>query len=225
MSIIDGLLFDGSANINHYAICNTQKDVRVKVINVTGYGILLTGSRIIVNFKYGNTASEPALKIGNYGEEHLIHYSGEYIEEFTSDTLLELVYDGTYWNVVGEMNDARIDRMYEKFNSLVRPTLLYASTLTASALNTWVYASIPSLKDWKEVRMWLEVGDADCRYNTLTREHIQICVSGYANANYNGLVRASCDFTNTRIGLMVRSITGWGFSNIRITRVEGVVKV
>ena len=107
----------------------------------------------------------------------------------------------------------------------ITPVVLYSSTLSASALNTWVYASIPSLKDWKEVRMWLEVGDADCRYNTLTREHTQICVSGYANANYNGMVRASCDFTNTRIGLMVRSMAGWNFSNIRIIRVEGLVKV
>ncbi|MDE6906763.1 MAG: hypothetical protein K2P21_01145, partial [Lachnospiraceae bacterium] len=106
----------------------------------------------------------------------------------------------------------------------ISPTLLYSSTLYASALNTWIYASVPSLKDWKEVRMWLEVGDADCRYNTLTREHMQICVNGYANANYNGLVRVSCDFTNARIGLLVRSMTGWGFSNIRITRVEGLVR-
>ena len=72
------------------------------------------------------------------------------------------------------------------------------------------------------------LSDDDKSKNKLFRKNESLLdesLPGYANANYNGLVRASCDFTNTRIGLMVRSITGWGFSNIRITRVEGVVKV
>lgn len=223
--IIDGIIFDGTSSVDHYATCTTAGNSDFKAVGIRGF-IAGIGSRAVIRFRHANTASNPKLNISSTATKPIYYRDApipaDYIQ---AGTVLDLVDDGTYWRVVGDLNDvATLNSLQAKLTPLISPTLLYASTLTASALNTWVYASIPSLKDWKEVRMWLEVGDSECRYNTLTREHMQICVSGYSNASYNGLVRASCDFTNARIGLLVRSMTGWGFSNIRITRVEGLVR-
>lgn len=232
---LEGVGVDGTANRHHYTTCSTSGGTAAKTASLTGFS-LLTGARVAVLFSNANTASNPTLNISSTGGKP-IYYRNSAIPAgyIQAGTVLELVYSGSYWRVIGDLAQRQIEMLKAENSTLkeehdaltvrISPTLLYSSTLYASALNTWVYASVPSLKDWKEVRMWLEVGDADCRYNTLTREHTQICVSGYANVNYNGLVRASCDFTNTRIGLMVRSMAGWSFSNIRITRVEGLVKV
>ena len=232
---LEGVGVDGTANRHHYTTCSTSGGTAAKTASLTGFS-LLTGARVVVLFSNANTASNPTLNISSTGAKPIYYRNSaipaNYIQ---AGTVLELVYSGSYWRVIGDLAQYQADELKTENSTLkaehdalavrITPVVLYSSTLSASALNTWVYASIPSLKDWKEVRMWLEVGDADCRYNTLTREHTQICVSGYANANYNGMVRASCDFTNTRIGLMVRSMAGWNFSNIRIIRVEGLVKV
>ncbi len=232
---LEGVGVDGTANRHHYTTCSTSGGTAAKTASLPGFS-LLTGARVAVLFSNANTASNPTLNISSTGGKP-IYYRNSAIPAgyIQAGTVLELVYSGSYWRVIGDLAQRQVEVLKAENSTLkeehdaltvrISPTLLYSSTLYASALNTWVYASVPSLKDWKEVRMWLEVGDADCRYNTLTREHMQICVSGYANASYNGMVRASCDFTNTRIGLMVRSMVGWGFSNIRITRVEGLVKV
>ena len=231
---LEGVGVDGTANRHHYTTCSTSGGTAAKTASLPGFS-LLTGARVAVLFSNANTASNPTLNISSTGGKP-IYYRNSAIPAgyIQAGTVLELVYSGSYWRVIGDLAQRQVEVLKAENSTLkeehdaltvrISPTLLYSSTLYASALNTWVYASVPSLKDWKEVRMWLEVGDADCRYNTLTREHIQMCVSGYANANYNGLVRVSCDFTNARIGLLVRSMTGWGFSNIRITRVEGLVR-
>lgn len=221
--LIDGISFDGSSNVTHFAVCDTNPTSSEKYVHIQGIEIV-EGARAIVQFKHGNEVNGISLWI-NDNSTGVIYCKKTPVGTFPVGSIFEMVFADSHWNIVGEINTSEIDQIYTKLNPLISPVALYSSTLYASALNTWVYASIPSLKYWKEVRMWLEVGDAECRYNTLTREHMQICVSGYANANYNGLVRVSCDFTNARIGLLVRSMTGWGFSNIRITRVEGVVKV
>ena len=232
---LEGVGVDGTVNRHHYVTCSTSGGTKAKAASLAGFA-LLTGARVVVLFSNANTASNPTLNISSTGAKPIYYRNSaipaNYIQ---AGTVLELVYSGSYWRVIGDLAQYQADELKTENSTLkaehdalavrITPVVLYSSTLSASALNTWVYASIPSLKDWKEVRMWLEVGDADCRYNTLTREHTQICVSGYANANYNGMVRASCDFTNTRIGLMVRSMAGWNFSNIRIIRVEGLVKV
>ncbi|MEY8428292.1 phage tail protein [Lachnospiraceae bacterium 46-15] len=231
---LEGVGVDGTANRHHYTTCSTSGGTKAKTASLTGFS-LLTGARVAVLFSNANTASNPTLNISSTGAKPIYYRNSAIPENYIqAGTVLELVYSGSYWRVIGDLAQHQVDGLKTENSTLkaehdalevrITPVVLYSSTLYASALNTWVYASIPSLKDWKEVRLWLEVGDADCRYNTLTREHTQICVSGYANANYNGMVRASCDFTNARIGLLVRSMAGWAFSNLRITRVEGLVK-
>lgn len=222
---IDGVKFNGDIEISHYAYCDTPGNISEKTIELSGFSMMI-GAKVTVRFQHTDVIGNPTLNVSGTGAHpiryHSLNIPPNYIQ---SGAALDLVYAGARWEVVGDLTQYQMESWINKVKSVITPVVLYNSTLYASALNTWVYASIPSLKDWKEVRMWLEVGDSECRYNTLTREHMQICVSGYANVNYNGLVRVSCDFTNARIGLLVRSMTGWGFSNIRITRVEGVVKV
>lgn len=111
--------------------------------------------------------------------------------------------------------------------SLIKsPTVLYTSTtgIYASATSTWKYTAVSGLSSWKEVRMWIEVGDATRGYHIFTRDYNAVCVNGYYSAAYNGTMRVICDFANNRVGVYVASMTGWRYYNLMVLRVEGLVK-
>ncbi len=46
---IDGIPFDGSANIVHFGVCETAADVAAKVVSLPGF-VLAEGARIIIYF-------------------------------------------------------------------------------------------------------------------------------------------------------------------------------
>ena len=107
---------------------------------------------------------------------------------------------------------------------LVAPTVLYTTDICASALNTWKYINVSGLSAWKEARLWIEVGDAFAGYKICTRNNITVAVSAYVSAAYAGAMRICCDFANNKVGVYVINRVGWGFNNLKVTRVEGLVK-
>ena len=62
---INGIPFDGSADINNYVVCDTAVGTAAKTVTKTGFE-LLEGSIINVMFTNGNTATNPTLAI-TYG--------------------------------------------------------------------------------------------------------------------------------------------------------------
>jgi len=105
------------------------------------------------------------------------------------------------------------------------PTVLYSGSIYASALLTWAYTTVTGLSDWKEVRLWVEVGDGERGWRTFTRSAgYQISMSGYVSSAYYGCMQVICDFDNNRVGVYVTSKNGWGFTVLKVTRVEGLVK-
>lgn len=63
---IDGVSFNGSANIIHYGTCSTAAETAAKAVNCTGF-VLATGARIAVRFTVTNTAANPTLNVNATG--------------------------------------------------------------------------------------------------------------------------------------------------------------
>lgn len=101
---VDGMNFDGSSSISHYAVCNTSGATTAKAVTITGFK-LTAGARVTVRFNYANTTTNPTLNVNATGAKPIYYKNSnipaELIEQYT---VLELVYSGSYWYVVGNMN-------------------------------------------------------------------------------------------------------------------------
>lgn len=101
---IDGMQFDGSANIHHYAECSTDAATAAKTVTLSGF-TLATGARIIVRFTVTNTASNPTLNVNGTGAK-AIQYRNAAISAgyLAANRLSEFVYDGSAWELIGDVD-------------------------------------------------------------------------------------------------------------------------
>lgn len=113
---IDGVSFDGSANITHFGVCSTDAGTQTKVVSCTGF-VLATGARILVKFTNGNTYTTLAsttlkLNVNSTGAKD-IKYHGLNINtlyhNITTNEVIEFVYDGTNYNIVGILGDGSVN--------------------------------------------------------------------------------------------------------------------
>lgn len=216
---IDGVLFDGSEARHHYGKCTTIASNATKTCNIAGF-TLVAGARVVVQFTVANTAENPMLNISGTGAKQM-YYKGSPIPKnyITAETVLELVYDGSYWRVAGDLTRHLLE-------TIISPVELYTSStgIYATAVTTWKYTTISGLSGWKEVRMFIEAGDGERGYRTFTRGKQNSIVSGFASANYNGCMEVTCDFANNRVGVYVKNTTGWALSSLRVLKVEGLAR-
>lgn len=107
---IDGMSFDGSANIAHYTTSSTAAATAQKEAYLTGF-TLSTGARVLVKFSNTNTASNPTLKIGST-DAKAIYLNGAAVPAYylQSGIIYEFVYNGTQYDVVD-------GKVYCKFTS------------------------------------------------------------------------------------------------------------
>ena len=207
---IEGMLFDGTKDISHYATCYTSASTAAKTAGLSGFS-LVTGARVCVCFNYGNTAANPTLNVNNTGAK-AIYYKNRNIpaELIASYTVLELVYTGSYWYVIGVID---------------RATALSTTAVTPSATGSWYYSSaISSLANYDEIRVWLEIADGEKGWITLTRKDAAETVHTlYLTASYNARVQLKWDTTNNKVGVYVRNIgSGWTANKVSVKRIEGV---
>lgn len=101
---IDGMSFNGSANITHYAECSTDAATVEKAVTLAGF-TLATGARITVRFTVTNTASSPTLNVNSTGAK-AIQYRNSAITAgyLAANRVYEFVYDGSAWELVGDIN-------------------------------------------------------------------------------------------------------------------------
>lgn len=101
---IDGVSFNGSANIVHYGTCSTAAGTAAKVVACTGFS-LVTGSKIIVKFTVTNTAASPTLNVNNTGAK-AIRYRGATINTsyLAANRVYSFVYDGTDYELIGDID-------------------------------------------------------------------------------------------------------------------------
>lgn len=107
---VDGVSFDGSANVTHYCTCDTDSGTVEKIVEVKGF-VLEEGARVTVNFSESNTASNPTLNVHNgrgYTGAKAIVYRGTSSVSGSSNyyrwqggDIIDFIYDGTNWVMVG----------------------------------------------------------------------------------------------------------------------------
>jgi len=109
---IDGVEFDGSANITHYGTCDTAAATQEKVVACTGFK-LETGAVIFVKFTAeANGADNPTLNVNSTGAK-AIQYRGSAINKgyLRINRTYVFVYDGTYYQLIGDLDSNTTDRL------------------------------------------------------------------------------------------------------------------
>lgn len=101
---IDGVSFNGTANITHYGTCSTAAATAAKTVAVTGF-TLAAGARVTIKFTITNTAANPTLNINGTGAK-AVYYKGAAISAgyLAANKVYEFVYDGTNYVLVGDVD-------------------------------------------------------------------------------------------------------------------------
>lgn len=105
---IDGVSFDGSANITHYGTCSTAAATAAKVVSCANF-TLATGARIIVKFTQTNTATNSGvtLNVNNTGAKP-IYYRGSGTAwsngVLAANRTYEFVYNGSQYEFISDLD-------------------------------------------------------------------------------------------------------------------------
>ena len=101
---IDGVGFNGTTDITHFATCATAAAAQAKTVSVTGFN-LVTGARVTIKFTVTNTAANPTLNVNGTGAK-AIKYRGAAINTgyLAANRVYEFVYDGTDYLFMGDIN-------------------------------------------------------------------------------------------------------------------------
>lgn len=101
---IDGVSFNGTADITHFGTCSTEAATQAKVVSVAGFN-LVAGARVTVKFTVTNSAGSPTLNVNGTGAKS-IKYRGSAIGAgfLASNRVYEFIYDGTDYLFLGDIN-------------------------------------------------------------------------------------------------------------------------
>lgn len=101
---IDGVKFDGTADVNHYGTCATEAATAAKVVALDNFA-LVTGARVVVKFTVTNTAANPTLNVNNTGAKPIVYRGSAITASYlAANRVYEFVYDGTNWNLMGDLD-------------------------------------------------------------------------------------------------------------------------
>lgn len=143
----EGIKFDGSAAVSHYAICSTVNTTAAKVATIsptTTNFELAVGTRVFVNFTNAISVSGATLNVNSTGAKQ-ITYRGVDLEtgKVKANSTHEFVYNGTEWELVGDIDT---NTVYQPLSQTEANTGTATSdrTITAKVLNDTILAkSIP----------------------------------------------------------------------------------
>lgn len=129
---IDGVSFNGTANITHYGTCSTAAGTAAKVVSCTGF-TLATGAVITVKFTVTNTAGSPTLNVNNTGAK-AIQYRGSAISAgyLAANRVYTFIYDGTNYQLIGDINTDTNTTYSTGTASTAGLTKLYTATGSAT---------------------------------------------------------------------------------------------
>ena len=131
---IDGVSFNGTANITHYATCSTAAGTAAKVVSCTGFA-KTTGAKIAVKFSNTNTAASPTLNVNNTGAA-AIYYRGAAISAgyLAANRTYEFIFNGTQYELVGDINtDSNTTYSAGSGLSLSGTTFNHSNSVTAGS--------------------------------------------------------------------------------------------
>ena len=202
---IDGVLFNGTADIIHFGVCGTAANQAAKTVACTGYS-LDTGSRIIVKFTNGNTAASPTLSV-NSTTAKAIQYRGSALTStngnFAAGSTFEFIYDGTAYQLVGDTVTA--------LNGSITGSAGAGKTLTAFSQTDGIVSAT--------------FGDIAVNANQVAGT-----ASTAAYFDSNGKLASHPSVTATELGYLdgatsniqdqINAITGGGIDKVRFCKVE-----
>lgn len=109
---IDGVSFDGSAKIHHFGSCSTAAGTAAKTVTLDDSMsfTLEKGASVFVKFTNANGVANPTLAVNGTTAASIKRYgttapSTSAATSWQAGSVVHLVYDGTYWQMVGWLND------------------------------------------------------------------------------------------------------------------------
>lgn len=130
---IDGVNFNGTTNITHYATCSTVAATAAKTVELANF-TLTTGSKITIKFTVTNTAASPTLNVNSTGAKAIM-YRGTAISAgyLAANRVYEFTYDGTNWQLVGDINTDTNNKVTNTLNTTAKA---YITGTTSATTNT-----------------------------------------------------------------------------------------
>ena len=104
----------------NYGTCSTAAETAAKVVSLPGFA-LATGAEVTVSFTVTNTAANPTLNVNSTGAKG-IRYKNAAVPSgyIVANKTYRFVYDGTYWQIVGDVIaelQAQIDALAQQLAS------------------------------------------------------------------------------------------------------------
>ena len=112
-----------------YGTCGTAAGTAAKTVTVDDF-VLEAQARVTVKFTYANTVASPTLNVNSKGAK-AIRWRGAALpstQYWAAGQVIDFVYDGTYWNMIGAANDNNTDT-----NTNYYHTPSYTSTVSATS--------------------------------------------------------------------------------------------
>lgn len=105
--IIDSLTYgdDSYSFSTPYGTCSTKAAETAKVVDCANFLVLESGARVAVKFTDANEASAPTLNVNNTGAIDISCTGFALTNAWKSNSIIEFVYDGTNWCIVGYLPD------------------------------------------------------------------------------------------------------------------------
>ena len=221
---IDGMSFNGSANITHYGICNTSAATAAKVVSLSGF-TLATGARIAVKFTYSNTASNPTLNVNGTGGKAILRYGINYVGttkylSWLANNIVEFVYDGSNWVWVGFQYNTYQAYQAESATSATHATYLrYSSTDVLTAASTTSVTSSATISP--SSNGGYSLGTSSYKWNYLYCNYIgsssSYVTSAYITNMYGTATKATADGSGNTITTTYIRIVSVGSSSKTFT--------
>lgn len=95
---INGVSFNGSANITNYGTCSTAAATIAKTTSITGFN-LVTGARISVNFTNGSTSASMTLNVSSTGAKSVVYRGNTNTPTLDAGTY-DFIYTGSQWELL-----------------------------------------------------------------------------------------------------------------------------
>lgn len=126
------LTVDRDSIPSYYGICSTDAATADKSVDCEGF-TLVTGAAIKVRFTVSNTATDITLNVNGTGAKNIRYRNANITTSnagyFAANRTYEFVYDGSYYQLVGDLDSNTFDRIRYSFPVKCGATAIVANNL------------------------------------------------------------------------------------------------
>lgn len=132
----------------YFGTCSTAEATQVKVVSCPGFE-LKTGSRIAVQFTYGNSASQPKLNVNGTGDKFICSTDGMSViaDIWRDKETVDFVYDGSWWIAIGCLYATTAYYGLTKLSSSI------SSSSTTLAANSYAVKRAYDRNSWSSISL------------------------------------------------------------------------